>query len=257
MKTRHFSSLRKKVANECSERRLTRQKSADLLPSAPLSPVAISLVDLCLDLPNKSRSCIPCAKATPGDRSKCVLNRVSAYFNPGTLTAIMGPSGSGKTTLLNLISGRTEAGTLSGLRIINGKAYKNADYKMRMKRQGYVVQFDAFLENLTVRETLSFSAMLRMDKSLTDKEKLLRVEKVISEVGLENVADSKVGGITFTGLSGGQKRRLSCALELLSCPSVMLFDEPTSGLDATSSLHIVKTMKNQAQQAFYIFFVLL
>ena len=76
-------------------------------------------------------------------------------------------------------------------------------------------------------------------------------------MGLENVADSKVGGITFTGLSGGQKRRLSCALELLSCPSVMLFDEPTSGLDATSSLHIVKTMKNQAQQAFYIFFVLL
>ena len=170
---------------------------------------------------------------------KQVLTDVSASFLPGTLTAVMGPSGCGKTVLLNQLSGRAKVGEFRGVRAVNGEVMAMQRFAEVMQRQAYVRQEDTHFEGLTVRETMMYSAMLALPESTAMSAKIRRVEHVIEEVGLDICADALVGGIQFKGISGGQKRRLSIAIELLRAPSIIMLDEPTSGLDATTSLKLV------------------
>jgi len=180
--------------------------------------------------------------------SKKILRDVSVTFNPGSLTAIMGPSGSGKTTLLNLISGHATVGRFDGCRIVNGILYKKKDYDEILRGNGYVEQEDNLLfENLTVWETLCFASLIRLPDTMTVKEKLGRALEVMQEVDLADRADAPVGGQTFKGISGGQKRRLSIAIELLCNPGCLILDEPTSGLDASTSLQLVSKLKGIAE----------
>jgi len=179
---------------------------------------------------------------------KQLLHDVNCQFKPGTLTAIMGPSGAGKTTLLNILSGRVQTGQLSGKCLLNGQALKRSTFNAVMAAQGYVLQQDCFLEWLTVKEWMFYEAMLRLPDSMSIEKKLERAMAALSEVDLLSAASTKIGGITVKGISGGQKRRLSIAVELLRLPSVLLCDEPTSGLDATSSLKVVQLLKNLSQQ---------
>eukprot|EP01129_Flabellula_baltica_P015130 TRINITY_DN749_c0_g1_i2.p1 TRINITY_DN749_c0_g1~~TRINITY_DN749_c0_g1_i2.p1 ORF type:complete len:717 (-),score=133.34 TRINITY_DN749_c0_g1_i2:23-2173(-) len=182
-------------------------------------------------------------------RSKQILNSVTAQFRPGTLTAIMGPSGSGKTTLLNLLSGRTRTGSMEGYRLINNHSLNAGEFNEVMrKNSGYVLQTDTFFKDLTVRETLLFAAMLRLDPDEDMDVRVNRVDQVITEVGLEKVAKTKVGDEFTTGLSGGQKRRLSIAVELLNVPSIILLDEPTSGLDASTAHTLILLLKKLAEK---------
>jgi ABC-type multidrug transport system ATPase subunit len=174
-----------------------------------------------------------------------VLDDITAHFEPGTLTAIMGPSGSGKTTLLNMLGGQCRKGRFCGARMLNGRRYTNREFLAIMRTQGYVQQTDTFFADLTVLETLAFSAKLQL--SGNNEIQISRVESVLQEVGLMSAANTRIGGNrNRTGLSGGQRRRLSIAIELLRLPSVLLLDEPTSGLDSTSSLKIVRLMHSLA-----------
>jgi len=179
-----------------------------------------------------------------------ILNDVSGYFEPGTLTAIMGPSGCGKTTLLTLLSGRIMEGRLDGTRMVNGEILVNKEYDQVMSSQGYVQQFDTFFNRLTVMEELTYAAMLRLPDSMLLFHKFHRIQSALREVGLSHRAEANIGGGADGkqggGLSGGERRRLSVAIELLRMPSLIFLDEPTSGLDASSSLSIIKLLKNLA-----------
>jgi len=174
---------------------------------------------------------------------KQILREISGELNNKSVTAIMGPSGSGKTTLLKLLGGQIHHGEFSGARLLNGHLLKGSKFDQVMRNQGYVSQQDNLLETLTVWQTITFATMLRMPDSLSTTERLRRASKIMTEMGLISVANSVVGG----GLSGGQRRRLSIALELLGNPSVLLLDECTSGLDATSSLRLVKSLRKMSR----------
>ncbi|ETV96609.1 hypothetical protein H310_10309 [Aphanomyces invadans] len=185
-----------------------------------------------------------------GAPEKQIMHDASGTFHPGRLTAIMGPSGSGKTTLLNLVSGRVFSGSYHGYRMLNHELTPPKDYDVFMSSQGYVEQTDTFIETMTVRESLLFSAYLRLPDSMTLREKISRVQTILHVVQLDDAANTVIGGLIsgIKGLSGGQKRRLSIATELLRLPSVLILDEPTSGLDSTSSLLLVQMLASLAIQ---------
>eukprot|EP01038_Epipyxis_sp_PR26KG_P007779 gene7779-10568_t len=177
-----------------------------------------------------------------------ILQRITGLLPSSCVTAIMGPSGSGKSTLLNLIGGQTYVGEFLGKRAINGDIKSHYRYDQIMRRQGFVTQQDNLFSTLTVWQTIFYSALLRMPESISRKDKLIRAAKVMEDLGLSGIAHSVVGSSVSEnrnvekGISGGQRRRLSIALELLGSPAVLLLDEPTSGLDATTSLKIVKAL---------------
>eukprot|EP01127_Copromyxa_protea_P014946 TRINITY_DN4237_c0_g1_i3.p1 TRINITY_DN4237_c0_g1~~TRINITY_DN4237_c0_g1_i3.p1 ORF type:complete len:838 (-),score=147.93 TRINITY_DN4237_c0_g1_i3:23-2536(-) len=181
---------------------------------------------------------------SPGPK-KQILHGISAHFRPGSLTAIMGPSGSGKTTLLNLLSGRTLTGKMSGFRMLDGCNLSDPDYGRIVRENiGYVMQTDMFYKDLSVKDTLLYAALLRLPQELSIDEVLARVEIVMREVALEKIADTLVGDAFIQGISGGQKRRLSIAVELLTLPSLILMDEPTSGLDAHSAGRLISLLSS-------------
>lgn len=173
---------------------------------------------------------------------KPLLTSVSASLAPGTLTAIIGGSGSGKTTLLNTISSRISSPRLSqsGTILFNGQSAISAI------RSAYVTQTDVLLPTLTARETLQYSADLRLPPPSTAAERQRLVEEVIAELGLKEAADTRVGNHVHRGLSGGEKRRVSIGVQMLANPSVLFLDEPTTGLDASSAFQLVRTLKNLA-----------
>lgn len=160
---------------------------------------------------------------------------------PGEILAMLGPSGSGKTTLLTALGGRLN-GKLSGKITYNGQPFSGAV----KRRTGFVAQDDVLYPHLTVTETLLFTALLRLPKSLARNEKAQHVERVISELGLTRCRNSMIGGPLFRGISGGEKKRVSIGQEMLINPSLLLLDEPTSGLDSTTAQRILTTIKRLA-----------
>jgi ABC-type multidrug transport system ATPase subunit len=158
---------------------------------------------------------------------------VSASLRPGTFTAVLGGSGAGKTILLNTLAERMTASSTR-----NGAITFNGQPGLQGVRYAYVMQQDVLLPTLTVRETLRYSAELRLPGAV-DRSQL--VDEVILELGLKECADNRVGGC-----SGGERRRVSIGVQMLGNPSVLLFDEPTTGLDAASAFQLVRTLKNLA-----------
>eukprot|EP00475_Leptophrys_vorax_P015691 TRINITY_DN21992_c0_g1_i1.p1 TRINITY_DN21992_c0_g1~~TRINITY_DN21992_c0_g1_i1.p1 ORF type:complete len:674 (-),score=211.74 TRINITY_DN21992_c0_g1_i1:46-2067(-) len=178
-----------------------------------------------------------------------ILKGVSGTLRPGRLTAIMGSSGAGKTTLLNVISGRLTgaiAGSnLSGSIMLNGVEVSKHDVK---HHSAYVLQEDVFYETLTPYELLLFSARLRLPQTISDADKIARVEQVLKELGLEGVRNTMIGGVSVKGrgLSGGEKKRLSIGVELITNPSILFLDEPTTGLDSLTAFHVIDTVRKMA-----------
>lgn len=169
--------------------------------------------------------------------SRQILSGVCGQFQPG-MHCIMGPSGSGKTTLLKLIAGQVHQGTYSGDRMINGCIFVSETYDKVMRHQAFVPQEDSLNESITVWACLTFSAMLRLPHAASLKEKLARVTFLITELGLKSCCQTLI-----SALSGGQRRRLSVAIELLGRPAAMLLDEISSGLDSSSSLRVVRSLQ--------------
>lgn len=182
------------------------------------------------------------ARTDPVSYTKDLLSSVSASLAPGTLTAILGGSGSGKTTLLNTVSSRISSSRLSQ----SGSILFNSQPSIDAIRSAYVTQTDILLPTLTARETLQYSADLRLPPPSTSDERRRVVEEVIMELGLKEAADTRVGSTTHRGLSGGEKRRVSIGVQMLANPSVLFLDEPTTGLDASSAFQLVRTLKNLA-----------
>eukprot|EP00013_Stygamoeba_regulata_P015839 CAMPEP_0177682438 /NCGR_PEP_ID=MMETSP0447-20121125/31260_1 /TAXON_ID=0 /ORGANISM="Stygamoeba regulata, Strain BSH-02190019" /LENGTH=612 /DNA_ID=CAMNT_0019191943 /DNA_START=145 /DNA_END=1980 /DNA_ORIENTATION=+ len=173
---------------------------------------------------------------------KQILFDVSATVLPGELLAIIGPSGAGKTTLLNILARRTAPSV--GKVLINGQDLPVATFRRTV---GYVPQTDALVPSMTVRETLNFYAALKLPRSLSARERSARVNELLEEFGLTHAAGTYIGGPTMPGISGGQRRRVSIAIEMLSEPSCLLLDEPTSGLDAATAMTIMHTILGLAR----------
>ncbi|CAI8617150.1 unnamed protein product [Vicia faba] len=174
--------------------------------------------------------------------TKRLLNGLSGYGEPNRIMAIMGPSGSGKSTLLDALAGRLSRNVImSGNVLLNGKK-RSLDYGV----VAYVTQEDIMLGTLTVRETISYSANLRLPTTMSKQEINDIVEGTITEMGLQDCADRVIGNWHLRGISGGEKKRLSIALEILTRPCLLFLDEPTSGLDSASAYFVAQTLRNIA-----------
>uniref|UniRef100_A0A3Q0RQX4 ATP-binding cassette sub-family G member 5 n=1 Tax=Amphilophus citrinellus TaxID=61819 RepID=A0A3Q0RQX4_AMPCI len=174
-----------------------------------------------------------------------ILNDVSFHVDSGQIMGILGNSGSGKTTLLDAISGRIgNQGTLLGEIFINGRKLKREQYQDCFS---YVLQSDNLLSYLTVEETLTYTAQLALRKHSADAIKK-KVTAVMAELSLSHVAHSVVGGQVFPGISGGERRRVSIASQLLQDPRVVLLDEPTTGLDSMTANQIVVLLAQLARR---------
>ncbi|GIL62773.1 hypothetical protein Vafri_16946 [Volvox africanus] len=172
-----------------------------------------------------------------------LLNGVTGKITAG-FYAIMGPSGSGKSTLLNTLSCRLDRGvSVTGELKLNGQLYSSAELKLL---SGYVMQDDLLNSHLTVEETLRYTAELRMPRSSTPEERLARVEEVMQQVGLTHVRSVIVGSPIKKGISGGERKRLCVAMELLTRPKLLFLDEPTSGLDSVTALSLCRLLRRLA-----------
>ncbi|PVH71205.1 putative ABC multidrug transporter, partial [Cadophora sp. DSE1049] len=176
------------------------------------------------------------------DEPRRLLDHVSGWVKPGTLTALMGVSGAGKTTLLDVLAQRTSVGVVTGDMLVNGKPLDSSF----QRRTGYVQQQDLHLETSTVREALRFSAMLRQPKSISRKEKYDYVEDVIKMLDMVEFSEAVVG-LPGEGLNVEQRKLLTIGVELAAKPALLIFlDEPTSGLDSQSSWAIVRFLRKLA-----------
>ncbi|KAM6956217.1 ATP-binding cassette sub-family G member 5 [Aplochiton taeniatus] len=174
-----------------------------------------------------------------------ILNDVSFHLNSGQIMGILGNSGSGKTTLLDAISGRIGgSGTLLGEIYINGRKLKREQYQDCFS---YVLQSDNLLSYLTVEETLTYTAQLALRRHSARAIKK-KVSSVMAELSLGHVAHSVIGGRVFPGISGGERRRVSIASQLLQDPKVILLDEPTTGLDSMTANQIVVLLAELARR---------
>ncbi|KAK4803810.1 hypothetical protein SAY86_003627 [Trapa natans] len=168
-----------------------------------------------------------------------VLEGLTGYAEPGTITALMGPSGSGKSTLLDALSSRLATNAfLSGSILLNGRKTK-----LSFGTAAYVTQDDNLMGTLTVRETISYSAQLRLPDKMPWVDKQALIESTIVEMGLQDCANTVIGNWHLRGISGGEKRRVSIALEILTRPRLLFLDEPTSGLDSASAFFVTQTLR--------------
>ncbi|KAG5293787.1 ABC transporter [Histoplasma capsulatum G186AR] len=171
-----------------------------------------------------------------------LLDHVSGWVRPGTLTALMGVSGAGKTTLLDALAQRISVGVITGDMFVNGKPLDPSF----QRKTGYCQQQDLHLETTTVREALRFSAMLRQPMTVSKAEKYAFVEGVIKMLNMEDFAEAVVGS-PGEGLNVEQRKLLTIGVELAAKPQLLLFlDEPTSGLDSQSSWAIVTFLRKLA-----------
>ncbi|KAK7387186.1 hypothetical protein VNO78_27763 [Psophocarpus tetragonolobus] len=176
------------------------------------------------------------------DRYKKILKGITGSIGPGEILALMGPSGSGKTTLLRVIGGRL-------IDNVKGKVtYNDVRFTSAVKRRiGFVTQEDVLFPQLTVEETLVFSALLRLPTNMSKQQKYAKVDTTIKELGLERCRHTKIAGGYLKGISGGERKRTCIGYEILVDPSLLLLDEPTSGLDSSAANKLLLTLQGLAK----------
>lgn len=174
-------------------------------------------------------------------KGKQILYDISGSVHPGQLMAIMGASGAGKTTFLDILARKNKRGITNGDFFINGEKVSDADYRSVI---GFVDQEDTMLPTLTVHETILDSAMLRLPKEMSRAAKERKVEDVERQLGIYHIKDQIIGSEEGNGrgISGGEKRRVGIACELVTSPSILFLDEPTSGLDAFNAFNVVECL---------------
>lgn len=166
-----------------------------------------------------------------------LLQKVTAFVQPGVMTALMGPSGCGKTTLMDVLAGRKSTGTVSG-EIYYGTSKPTLSFLRR--HTGYVEQFDTLCDNLTVYENLMYTAEMKLPMEMPIAEKQERVNKLIEDLDLVKCRDTLIGNAQRKGVSGGQAKRVNIGVSLISDPKVLYLDEPTTGLDSFTSDELMK-----------------
>lgn len=174
---------------------------------------------------------------------KTLLEDVSLTIQPGEFVGLMGPSGAGKTTLMSAMNGYVRPS--SGEVLFNGESlYGN--YSRFAIRMGYVPQDDIIHRDLTVGEALYYTAKLRLPDDYTKQDIDACVQKVVEQMGLTGVRDVLIGSAEKKGISGGQRKRVNLAMELLTEPLVLFLDEPTSGLSSEDALMVMKVLRSLA-----------
>ena len=221
------------------------------------------------------------------DGSKMILRGITGRAQPSEMVALMGASGAGKSTLLDVIAGRKNSGYVSGKLSVNGMPIwtseerdKNMidlensgelanqselkqhhhEYKMKASicgaaegyefvRCAYVMQDDVHIGVLTVEETFTYAAKLRLDSSAFSDDALQqRVNKITDMMGLKEQKDTVIGEHGLRGVSGGQRKRVSIGVEIIHLPELIFLDEPTTGLDSSKSLEVMNAVRNLANQ---------
>ncbi|KAG9101294.1 hypothetical protein FRC06_003213 [Ceratobasidium sp. 370] len=181
---------------------------------------------------------------------KSILRGVSAVFPSGKVTAILGPSGAGKSTLLQLLASRRLNPGFGARFSTQGEILFNGQPTDRASRSqvAFVEQEDDYhLPALTVRETLRYAAILRLPRRMSRKHKIARAEEVMKMLGLDICADNLVGGELLKGISGGEKRRLSLAVQMINGKPRRAHHEPTSGLDALTANNVMTALNSIAR----------
>eukprot|EP00921_Rhytidocystis_pertsovi_P003109 GHVQ01005184.1.p1 GENE.GHVQ01005184.1~~GHVQ01005184.1.p1 ORF type:complete len:741 (-),score=75.98 GHVQ01005184.1:269-2491(-) len=203
--------------------------------------VGISIRGLSYELAHKQMFC---KKNDRVVEKKLLLDNLDLHVTAGSLVAIMGPSGSGKTTLLNVLSNHVSQteGQISGYLKFDGVPSNTPVAAF----SNYVMQRDILLDCLTVEETLCVAAELRLKRS-TKQQRRERVLAVMTELGLLECRNVMIGGDFNKGISGGQKKRVAVAEQLLDDPSLIFLDEPTSGLDSSLAYDVVQLLKELSQ----------
>ncbi|PON56002.1 ABC transporter-like [Trema orientale] len=209
-------------------------KRGMVLPFQSLS-LAFNHVNYFVDMPAEMKSL-----GVKGDRLQ-LLRDVSGTFRPGILTAIVGVSGAGKTTLMDVLAGRKTEGYIEGSISISGYP-KNQSTFARIS--GYCEQNDIHSPNVTVYESLLYSAWLRLSSDVSTETRKMFVEEIMKLVELNPIREALVGLPGVNGLSTEQRKRLTIAVELVSNPSIIFMDEPTSGLDARAAAIVMRTVRN-------------
>ncbi len=187
---------------------------------------------------------VKCPKTDPSykkspNHKKCILDRVNVTIEPSEFVAVLGGSGAGKTTFLNCINGYEEA--TSGAVYMDGiNLYEHKD---SLKKQiGYVPQEDLLRNGISVRQTLRYIAKMRLPKDVDKKEREKRIDHTFDMLGL----DAKCQASDVKKVSGGQRKRVSIASELVSDPPILFLDEPTSGLDPETETNLIKSLQELA-----------
>ncbi|KAL9178389.1 hypothetical protein ACHAXT_000036 [Thalassiosira profunda] len=200
-----------------------------------------------------------CFKSSVSKKRTAILSDVTTTIEPHSLNGWMGPSGSGKTSLLSVAAGLISdpANDLAGDSCIRINGERGTLPKSLV---GVVWQDDLLLSNLTVRETVRFAARLKTPKDRSDAEVEVLVNDTLSKLGLVDVQDRLIGvpggSGRSRGISGGERKRVAVAVELVARPSILLLDEPTSGLDATTAYQLMLTLKSLARMGHSIVVVI-
>ncbi|KZT53520.1 hypothetical protein CALCODRAFT_501032 [Calocera cornea HHB12733] len=175
---------------------------------------------------------------------KQILENITGSVRPGTVMAIMGASGAGKSTLLDILARKQKRGAVGGTTLVNGKEVSNGVFR---KVMGFVDQEDCLMPTLTVYETVLYSALLRLPRDMSLAAKKFRTLETMQELGILGIRDSRIGESGQRSISGGEKRRVSIACELVTSPSILFLDEPTSGLDAFNAFNVVESLVGLAK----------
>jgi ABC-type multidrug transport system ATPase subunit/ABC-type multidrug transport system permease subunit len=179
------------------------------------------------------------------DKSRAnILDGIFGTVDEGHVMAIMGGSGAGKTTLLDILAAKTKRGSKLGEIYVNGRTFTNKQYRHVI---GFVDQEDNLMPTLTVYETIVTSALLRLPKTMSEDAKRLRALETMGELGILGLKDQLIGSETNRGISGGEKRRVAIACELVTSPSILFLDEPTSGLDAYNAYNVIESLVQMAR----------
>ncbi|XP_058192549.1 ABC transporter G family member 29-like isoform X2 [Rhododendron vialii] len=209
-------------------------KRGMILPFTPLS-LSFDCVNYYVDMPPDMKE-----QGVTEDKLQ-LLQEVTGAFRPGVLTTLMGVSGAGKTTLMDVLAGRKTGGYIEGDVRISGFPKKQETFA---RISGYCEQNDIHSPQVTVHESLIYSAFLRLPKEVNKDKKMVFVDEVMDLVELDNLKDAIVGLPGITGLTTEQRKRLTIAVELVANPSIIFMDEPTTGLDARAAAIVMRTVRN-------------
>ncbi|GLJ52513.1 hypothetical protein SUGI_1117700 [Cryptomeria japonica] len=224
----------KRIYKGSDSARFIDAKRGMILPFQPLS-IAFQDIQYFVDMPVEMK------QEGVTEKRLQLLTDVTGAFRPAVLTALMGVSGAGKTTLMDVLAGRKTVGYIEGEIRISGFPKVQETFA---RISGYCEQNDIHSPQVTVHESLLYSAWLRFAPEIDSKTKKHFVNEVMQLVELDDLKDALVGIPGVSGLSTEQRKRLTIAVELVANPSIIFLDEPTSGLDARAAAIVMRAVRN-------------